>query len=88
MGFWAILRCVIGWLPTAISVVTSIFEAIESLHEKERGIAYNALWHAMAYAKVTGDLRPLEDVKDRCGLRCRIDRTRAQKEARRYARGD
>lgn len=87
MGFWAILLFVIRWLPTAISVITAILKAIREMKDpKEQALAYNELWHAVETAKVTGDLRPIEAMKDRCGLRCRIDKRRAEREAKRDAR--
>ncbi len=84
MSFWAILRFVVKWLPTAISALLSILRAIRELKTpKERAIAMNELEMAIRETQITGDLGPVEAVKDYCGLRCRIDRRRAQKEARR-----
>lgn len=87
MSFWAILRLVIKWLPVAIDVVLSIVKAIRELkNPKERAIAMNELSMAIKETALTGDLGPVEAVKDYCGLRCRIDRRRAQREAKRHAR--
>ncbi len=87
MGFWAIVLFVVRWLPTAISVVMAILKAIKEMkNPKEQAIAYNELQMAMEEAKASGDLRPLEQMKDRCGIRCRIERRAAEREARRNAR--
>jgi hypothetical protein len=62
----------------------SILKAIKDLkNPAEKAIALNELWMAMKETQETGDLRPIEAVKDYCGLRCRIDRRRAQAEAKR-----
>lgn len=84
MSMWTILRLVIRWLPIAVDVIMSILRAIKELkNPKEQAIAMNELWMAVRETEITGDLGPVEAVKDYCGLRCRIDRKRAQREAKR-----
>ncbi len=83
MGFWTILLFVARWLPTAWTIISSIIKAIREMKDpKLQALALNELSHAVAIAKETGDMRPLEAMKDSCGLRCRIDRRRAAREAR------
>jgi hypothetical protein len=84
VSIWAIIFFVIRWLPTAISVITAIIKAIHEIKDPaEKAAAVSELSDAVKKAKETGDLRPIEEMKDRCGLRCRIDRRRAAREARR-----
>ena len=87
MGFWALVRFVIQWVPVAIQVVTSIVKAIRELKDpREQAIAYNELWHAVKQAEASGDVGGIEAMKDRCGLRAKINRKRAEQGARRDRR--
>jgi len=87
MGFWTILLFIVRWLPTAFSIISSILKAIREMKDpKMQAVAANELCHAIRIAKETGDMRPIEAMKDSCGLRCRIDRHRAAREAKRDAR--
>ena len=88
MSFWAILVFIIKWLPTAISIISAIIKAIREIKDpKERAQVTAELWQAVQKAKDTGNLTPIEEFKDRCGLRCRIDRRQAEREARKANRG-
>jgi phage shock protein A len=68
---------VIRYAPTIIATIRAIIKAIESIKdEKAKASAQAQFDRAMTDIKDRGDFSELERMKDRCGLRCRIEERR------------
>lgn len=73
---WWVFR----YAPTIISVVVALYKMIREIKDpKEQGLAIAQFDHAMDAVKNKGDFSELERMKDKCGLRCRIEQRRARR---------
>jgi hypothetical protein len=80
MGWLTWIFWVIRYAPTIIGIIRAIIKAIDAIKdEKEKAKAVAEFDAAMTAVKEKGDFSELERMKDRCGLRCRIEERRRGK---------
>ena len=69
---------VIKYAPAVISAVRAIIKAIQGIKDaSDRESATIQFNQAMTDVKERGDFSGLERMKDRCGLRCRVEEHRS-----------
>ena len=82
MGWLKIVQLVLGMLPTVVTLIKTIVEAIGTISDKDaKKQAVNDLNFAVKEARTSGDLSRLELMKDQLGIRDALESKQAAKVA-------